>query len=234
MNLVVRACHIASREQTFAVTTDCRFTTLRLFLSNASLSALTVTLLNQPAGGVATQGLQQDKLFAFDSVTGLPRPQLQLLAVPVRALVAPLSDAAVAKALSEAVAAHLTPLLPPGGLWPQDPALYHTTLWHASRHQVRHAFMSFTVSGPSCRIFCVSLEYTVHTLLQSRVTNARDREKHDERCSSHRYGWHEETNVIIEGFITYQQHKPRHQHDSIELFTFDHAHFRGCLKGVQI
>lgn len=115
-----------------------------LFPSNVSLLASAARSVNRFAGGVATQGLQQDKLFAFDSLTGLPRPQLQLVAVPVRALVAPLSDAAVSKALSEAVTAHLVPLLPPGGLWPQDPALYHTTLWHASHHQVRPPYMSST------------------------------------------------------------------------------------------
>jgi len=31
----------------------------------------------------------------------------------------------------------LAPLLPRGGLWPQDPALLHATLFHASPHAVR-------------------------------------------------------------------------------------------------
>jgi len=34
------------------------------------------------------------------------------------------------------VAAHLAPALPPGALWAQNPKLYHSTLWHASRHTV--------------------------------------------------------------------------------------------------
>ncbi len=86
------------------------------------------------AHAVATQGLQLSSLFSFEG--GAVKPKLQHLAVPVRAIVAPFPDAEVAARLAGALARHLLPLMPPAGLWPQDSGLYHSTLWHASHHQV--------------------------------------------------------------------------------------------------
>lgn len=89
-----------------------------------------------------TQGLQQDSLFHFDT-HGHASARLHKLEVPVRAIVAPFSNPATAAALAGAVAAHLTPALPAGALWLQDSALYHSTIWHASRHTVcsrRHSY----------------------------------------------------------------------------------------------
>jgi len=80
-----------------------------------------------------TQGLQQDSLFHFDA-DGRASARLHKLEVPVRAIVAPFSNPATAAALAGAVAAHLVPALPPGALWLQDSSLYHSTIWHASRH----------------------------------------------------------------------------------------------------
>jgi hypothetical protein len=41
------------------------------------------------------------------------------------------------RALAAAVTEHLAPLVPADGLWPQDSALFHSTIYHASTHLVR-------------------------------------------------------------------------------------------------
>lgn len=63
-------------------------------------------------------------------------PALQPLQVPVRAVVLHVGDPAAARALSAAVARHMSPLAQDAGLWLQDPAKYHATLFHASTHEV--------------------------------------------------------------------------------------------------
>lgn len=97
------------------------------------------------AGAVATQGLQQSSLFTFEG--SAVKPVLQRLDVPVRAIVAPFSDRAVAGKVATAVRRHLLPLMAPAGLWLQNNSMYHSTLWHASHHQAsRHLAIPF----PSC------------------------------------------------------------------------------------
>lgn len=86
---------------------------------------------------MATQGLQQSSLFSFEGDT--VRPVLQHLDVPVRAIVAPFPDAAMAARVSMVLKRHLLPLMPPAGVWLQDDGMYHSTLWHASHHQVSSA-----------------------------------------------------------------------------------------------
>lgn len=50
----------------------------------------------------------------------------------------------------------LAPLLPPGGLWAQDPTLYHATLFHASPHAVRaqQAEADYLTHGNACQMMC--------------------------------------------------------------------------------
>ena len=62
-------------------------------------------------------------------------PILTVLAVPVRAIVAPFPDQDAARLLSEAVRRAVLPLEPAGGVWFQNRAMYHATVWHASHHQ---------------------------------------------------------------------------------------------------
>ncbi|KAK9845374.1 hypothetical protein WJX81_004792 [Elliptochloris bilobata] len=80
-----------------------------------------------------TQGLGTSSLFRM-----LPGPSLEAvltpLAEPVRAVVLPFRDTRAAAALADTVKRELAPLLPPGALWPQDPSLFHATLFHASPH----------------------------------------------------------------------------------------------------
>jgi hypothetical protein len=92
-------------------------------------------------GGVITQGLVQSDLFTFakDAATRqlLPVPVLKPLDVPVRAIIIPVSDAAVSRKLRAALQAHLVPLVPASLLWLQNHTMYHSTLLHASSHAVR-------------------------------------------------------------------------------------------------
>jgi hypothetical protein len=85
-----------------------------------------------------TQGLALSDLFQLQNGRVIPR--LQHLDTPVRAIVAPLTDESAAKRLHDAFAAHVASLVPTTGVWPQAPSLYHTTLWHASPHQVSCPF----------------------------------------------------------------------------------------------
>lgn len=86
---------------------------------------------------MATQGLQQSSLFCFEGAA--VKPVLQHLDVPVRAIVAPFSDGVMAGRVVAAVRRHLLPLMAPAGVWLQNNSMYHSTLWHASHHQVsRH------------------------------------------------------------------------------------------------
>ena len=64
------------------------------------------------------------------------QPVLQRLDAPVRAIVAPITDSVAASKLRDALGRHITPQFASAGLWLQDAALYHTTVWHASPHQV--------------------------------------------------------------------------------------------------
>lgn len=82
------------------------------------------------------QGMTLSSLFTYDGDTSLPRAKLQVLEVPVRAVVLfipPSSDAA--RHLAEAARAVLLPLLTESGVWMQDPAIYHSSLYHASHHR---------------------------------------------------------------------------------------------------
>lgn len=60
-----------------------------------------------------------------------------VLQVPVRAVVLPLLDDEAAMALHMAVRGALQPLLSEDSMWMQDPAILHSTLFHASSHTVR-------------------------------------------------------------------------------------------------
>jgi hypothetical protein len=62
-------------------------------------------------------------------------PILTVLDVPVRAIVAPFLDQHASRLLSEAVRRTVLPLEPAGGVWLQNSAMYHATVWHASHHQ---------------------------------------------------------------------------------------------------
>lgn len=63
-------------------------------------------------------------------------PQLLALEVPVRAVVAPVTDQVATHRLSDVFMKHVAPLVPTTGVWPQNSNLYHATVWHASTHQV--------------------------------------------------------------------------------------------------
>jgi hypothetical protein len=114
------------------------------------------------AGAVATQGLQQSSLFSFEG--SAVKPVLQRLDVPVRAIIAPFSDGAMAGRVVAAVRRHLLPLMAPAGVWLQNDSMYHSTLWHASHHQAsRHPTtlcplpqLSYMCRQRSCASTCKS------------------------------------------------------------------------------
>jgi len=89
------------------------------------------------SGKGGTQGMSVEMLFSWDDA-GMPQPKLQRLEVPVRAIVLPLSQRfrATADALADAVEAALLPLLGRDGVWLQDRAAMHSSLFHASHHLV--------------------------------------------------------------------------------------------------
>ena len=80
-------------------------------------------------------------------VDGQVKPTLQRLEQPVRAIVAPISDRATAERLHAAFVKHLVPVAASSGLWEQDHGLYHSTVWHASPHQVPPPLSRLTVSA---------------------------------------------------------------------------------------
>ena len=67
---------------------------------------------------------------------GRLEPGLQPLAVPVRSIVLPLGEGPVAERLAAALHTHILPISVEAGVWLQDPKKYHSTLFHASPHQV--------------------------------------------------------------------------------------------------
>jgi hypothetical protein len=50
--------------------------------------------------------------------------------------VAPIVDANAAARLKKAVQAHIAYIVSASDVWWQDSSLYHSTVWHASPHQV--------------------------------------------------------------------------------------------------
>ena len=86
------------------------------------------------AGQEQTQGLDARSLFHLRD--GRLEPGLQPLAVPVRSIVLPLGEGPVAERLAAALHAHILPIFVEAGVWLQDPKKYHSTLFHASPHQV--------------------------------------------------------------------------------------------------
>ena len=78
-----------------------------------------------------------DKLAVVQVRNGTLQPVLQRLPDPVRAIVAPLAGAAAISQLHSALQSHIVPLFKPQGIWLQDSQLLHTTVWHASPHQVQ-------------------------------------------------------------------------------------------------
>lgn len=89
-----------------------------------------ITLVSR-AGG--TQGMAPETLFDRDEAQLVPR--LRLLSVPVRAIVVPLLAAQSAASMVERTTrAALLPVLSGLGVWLQDPAAYHMSLFHASHH----------------------------------------------------------------------------------------------------
>ena len=88
------------------------------------------------AGQEQTQGLDARTLFHLRD--GRLEPGLQPLAVPVRSIVLPLGEGPVTERLAAALHEHILPIFVEAGVWLQDPKKYHSTLFHASPHQVGH------------------------------------------------------------------------------------------------
>ena len=86
------------------------------------------------AGQEQTQGLDARSLFHLRD--GRLEPGLQPLALPVRSIVLPLGEGPVAERLAAALRTHILPIFVEAGVWLQDPKKYHSTLFHASPHQV--------------------------------------------------------------------------------------------------
>ena len=86
------------------------------------------------AGQEQTQGLDARSLFHLRD--GRLEPGLQPLTVPVRSIVLPLGEGPVAEHLAAALHTHILPIFVEAGVWLQDPKKYHSTLFHASPHQV--------------------------------------------------------------------------------------------------
>ena len=86
------------------------------------------------------QGHQTQELFRREQ--GRTLPILHPLDIPVRAVVLPVLDIALARRLTASVLHHLRPLMDPGDVWLQDPELLHSTLYHASTHFVRALYCS--------------------------------------------------------------------------------------------
>ncbi|KAK9830057.1 hypothetical protein WJX72_009459 [[Myrmecia] bisecta] len=95
--------------------------------------SLQLTQAGLVLGGEQTQGLDVHTLFKIQS--GRPFPILRPLDVPVRAIVLPLTDSQASRSLHDALAQHLLPISQPSGIWLQNPAMYHFTMYHASHHQ---------------------------------------------------------------------------------------------------
>lgn len=92
-------------------------------------------------GGEVTQGLRQDNIFTFadpeDPAHIGPRPRalLQALLQPVRAVIAPIRDPAVAQRMTNAVRAALRTLPGPSvTFYDQDPDMLHATVFHTSTY----------------------------------------------------------------------------------------------------
>jgi hypothetical protein len=81
-----------------------------------------------------TQGMELTDLFDLSAPDGRPTPILHPLAAPVRAIVMPVADPAIASRLYAAAKRHLVPALTEAGLWLQNMELYHSTIYHASAH----------------------------------------------------------------------------------------------------
>ena len=91
-----------------------------------------ITLVSR-AGG--TQGMAPESLFDRDLVAMQLVPRLQVLSVPVRAIVVPLLGAhAAASMVERTTRAALLPMLSSLGVWLQDAGAYHMSLFHASHH----------------------------------------------------------------------------------------------------
>lgn len=67
------------------------------------------------------------------------------LSVPVRAVVIPVSDPHASALLHNAARRHLLPILPPEGVWLQNSALFHSTVFHASTHTVGRAGLAWVL-----------------------------------------------------------------------------------------
>ena len=93
---------------------------------------LSKILLN--AGKEQTQGLDSRSLFRIRD--GRVEPGLQPLAVPVRSIVIPLRGGEARERLASAVRDYILPIAAEAGIWLQDPKKYHSTVFHASPHQV--------------------------------------------------------------------------------------------------
>eukprot|EP00892_Ulva_mutabilis_P010295 jgi/Ulvmu1/7638/UM038_0065.1 len=84
-------------------------------------------------GAPITQGLSMSDIFQVKK--GQVVPQLLALQVPVRAIVAPVTDPVASHRLSDVFMKYIASLVPSSGVWPQNSNLYHATVWHASTHQ---------------------------------------------------------------------------------------------------
>ena len=81
---------------------------------------------------VNLQGFTLNDIFEYSDTE--VKPKLRHLSVPTRAVVGAISDLQTAEQLGEAVLRYLVPVLPAGGVWLQNNALLHTTIFHASSH----------------------------------------------------------------------------------------------------
>ena len=79
-------------------------------------------------------------------------PALQPLSVPVRAIVLPLGEETAIERLAAAVREHILPISANAGIWLQDPKKYHSTLFHASPHQVCALLIPSQCFSTRCRL----------------------------------------------------------------------------------
>ena len=115
------------------------------------------------SGTEQTQGLDSRSLFRLRD--GRVEPALQPLSVPVRAIVLPLREETATERLAAAVREHILPISADAGIWLQDPKKYHSTLYHASPHQVCALFIPFQCFSTGCPLH--------DQLEQSKLSNVR-------------------------------------------------------------
>lgn len=102
----------------------------------------------------------------FRQVAGKWIPILHEVPIPVRAIVLPLFQQAVATRLSAVIQFHARKLAIEGSIWFQDPKLYHLTIYHASTDQVN---ISILTKYCTCTIRFVEKSCTVVSIQEKCV-----------------------------------------------------------------